>query len=281
MKIKNIGIAAKYTCIVLTGCAVTVAAAETVSSLGKNDVPVLSASNSTAFSSSAEHSATYTPVSTPSPLSTPSSSSISTASSSAPLSSAQSSTSVSSPVISEPSELPVDEPPDEPISSSEQAVPTESTSELVSAPVQSSEYPWGITDEDWYGYPQTASGVIWSSTEITSSSTSVDSSTPQMSVSEPTVSSSAEPPIQSDETTASSVEPPESVVPDLPEFVIVNINTATVGELTQLDGIGEDKALAIIEFRERFGGFTSIYEIREVDGIGDSVFERIRDFIVI
>lgn len=102
-----------------------------------------------------------------------------------------------------------------------------------------------------------------------------------MSASEPTVSSSAEPPIQSDETTASSVEPPESVVPDLPEFVIVNINTATVEELTQLDGIGEDKALAIIEFRERFGGFTSIYEIREVDGIGDSVFERIRDFIVI
>lgn len=109
-----------------------------------------------------------------------------------------------------------------------------------------------------------------------------------MSASEPTVSSSNEPPIQSDEppiqsdeTTTSSVEPPESIIPDLPEFVIVNINTATVGELTQLDGIGEDKALAIIEFRERFGGFTSIYEIREVDGIGDSVFERIRDFIVI
>lgn len=72
-----------------------------------------------------------------------------------------------------------------------------------------------------------------------------------------------------------------SIPPALPEFIIVNINTATVTELTQLDGIGEDKALAIIEFREIFGGFTSIYEIREVEGIGDSTFERIRDFIVI
>lgn len=276
MKIKNIGIAAKYTCIVLAGCAATVAAAETISSRGKNDVPVLTASNSTVFSSLTEHSVADTPVSTQS------FSLISTANSSAPLSSAQSSISVSSPVISEPSVLPEDELPEEPVNSSyEQSISTESTSEPVSAPVQSSEYPWEITDEDWYRFLQTASGVIWSSTEITSSSTSVNSSTPQMSASEPTVSSSAEPPIQSDETTAPSVEPSESVVPDLPEFVIVNINTAAVEELIQLDGIGEDKALAIIEFRERFGGFTSIYEIREVDGIGDSVFEKIRDFIVI
>lgn len=49
----------------------------------------------------------------------------------------------------------------------------------------------------------------------------------------------------------------------------------------QLNGIGEDKALAIIDFRERFGDYVEIYDILNVDGIGDSVFERIRDFIVV
>ncbi|MBD5130329.1 MAG: helix-hairpin-helix domain-containing protein [Ruminococcaceae bacterium] len=83
---------------------------------------------------------------------------------------------------------------------------------------------------------------------------------------------SSEPPI-------TSSEPP--VLPEIPEFVIVNLNTATVAELTQLDGIGEERALAIIAFREQFGGFTSIYEVRDVDGIGDATFEKIRDFIVI
>lgn len=278
MKIKNIGIAAKYTSIVLAGCAVTVSAAETISSHGKNNVPVLAASNSTVFSSSTKHNVTDTLVSTSSP---PSFSSISTASSSAPLSSAQSSTSVSSPVTSEPTEASVN-------SSADMFATTESSSEPTPAPVQSSEYPWELTDVDWSMFLQTDLEDISPPTEITSFSTSADSSTSKMSASEPTVASSSEPPIQStelpiqsDETTASSVEPPEPVVPDFSESVIVNINIATVEELTRLDGIGEDKALAIIEFRERFGGFTSIYEIREVDGIGDSVFERIRDFIVI
>ncbi|MCM1165108.1 MAG: ComEA family DNA-binding protein [Lachnospiraceae bacterium] len=70
-------------------------------------------------------------------------------------------------------------------------------------------------------------------------------------------------------------------MPDITEPAVVNINTASAEELELLNGVGPETALAIIEFRETFGGFTSIYEIREVSGIGDSVFERIRDFITI
>lgn len=275
MKMKNIGIAAKYTSIVLAGCAVVAAAAETISSRGKNDVPVLTASNSTISLNTSKHSMTNTPAST-----SPTTSAVSTKNSYSPAqTSPQSSTSVSFPAASEPS-MPTEngsEPPDEPTNSSvTQSVPTESTSEPPSDPVQSTKNPWDISDEDWNKYFPAISSVIQSSIENTSSSmsTSTTASLFPTSTSEPPVSSSIEPPIQ-------STEPPVSVPPALPEFVIININTATVAELTQLDGIGEDKALAIIEFREIFGGFTSIYEIREVDGIGDSTFERIRDFIVI
>ena len=276
MKMKNIGIAAKYTMIVLAGCAAVTVAAESLSSGGKNDVPVLKASHST--TSSPEHSTKITSVSTP-----PSSDPTSVSSSAALPSSTQSSTSVLSPVVSEPPEPPisVNEPPEDiHDSSAPQSVPTESTSEQPPASTSSKSF-WELTDEEWEKYLQNASGVIQSFDFSYSSSMSDSSSTSSASTNEPPVSSSVEPPLQSSKPPVSSIEPSESVSPDIPGFVIVNINTATVNELIQLDGIGEEKALAIIEFREKFGGFTSIYEIREVDGIGDSTFERIRDFIVI
>lgn len=61
----------------------------------------------------------------------------------------------------------------------------------------------------------------------------------------------------------------------------VNINTAAADELITLPGIGEAKAAGIIEYRESAGGFQSIEEIKDVSGIGDAVFEKIKDRIVI
>ncbi len=61
----------------------------------------------------------------------------------------------------------------------------------------------------------------------------------------------------------------------------ININTATAQELTQLEGIGEDLAENIIEFRNKWGDFTSISEIREVDGIGEGIYDKIKDSITI
>ena len=46
---------------------------------------------------------------------------------------------------------------------------------------------------------------------------------------------------------------------------LVNINTATVAELTTVSGIGESRALAIIAYREKNGKFSSIEDIKKVD----------------
>lgn len=58
----------------------------------------------------------------------------------------------------------------------------------------------------------------------------------------------------------------------------ISINTATKEELMTLSGIGESKAIAIIDYRNN-KKFETIEEIKEVSGIGDSLFEKIKDFI--
>ncbi len=60
---------------------------------------------------------------------------------------------------------------------------------------------------------------------------------------------------------------------------LVNINTATLSELTQISGIGETRAQAIIDYREKNGAFSSIEDIKNVDGIKDGVFSKIKDYI--
>ena len=60
----------------------------------------------------------------------------------------------------------------------------------------------------------------------------------------------------------------------------ININTASINELLTLTGIGESKAKAIIEYRNT-NLFTNIDEIKNISGIGDSLFEKIKDSITI
>ncbi len=61
----------------------------------------------------------------------------------------------------------------------------------------------------------------------------------------------------------------------------VCINHATKAELTVLNGIGETKANAIIEYREKNGYFTTKEDIMLVDGIGEKILEDIYDDIAI
>ena len=61
----------------------------------------------------------------------------------------------------------------------------------------------------------------------------------------------------------------------------VNINTATQTELETLPGIGPSTALKIINYRNENGKFSSIDEIKNVSGIGDSKFENIKKYITI
>ena len=61
----------------------------------------------------------------------------------------------------------------------------------------------------------------------------------------------------------------------------VNINTANIDELSSLPNIGESKAKAIIEYRNTNGNFTTIEVIKEVSGIGESTFLKIKDLITV
>lgn len=62
---------------------------------------------------------------------------------------------------------------------------------------------------------------------------------------------------------------------------MININTSTQTELEQLPGIGPSTALKIINYREENGKFKSIEDIKNVQGIGDSKYNNIKDMIEI
>lgn len=67
-----------------------------------------------------------------------------------------------------------------------------------------------------------------------------------------------------------------------PELLKVNINTATAKTLQeQLDGVGEVIAARIVAYREENGPFGSIEEIKNVKGIGDATFEKIKNDITV
>jgi len=59
----------------------------------------------------------------------------------------------------------------------------------------------------------------------------------------------------------------------------VSINNASKEELMTLNGIGESKAISIIKYREENGSFKSLEELKNVSGIGDAAYEKIKDYI--
>ena len=62
---------------------------------------------------------------------------------------------------------------------------------------------------------------------------------------------------------------------------LININTATASELDTLPGIGYSTATNIIDYRTNNGVFKAKEEIKLVNGIGDVVYEQIKDLITI
>jgi competence protein ComEA len=59
----------------------------------------------------------------------------------------------------------------------------------------------------------------------------------------------------------------------------ININSATQTELETLPGIGPSTALKIINYRKEKGKFNKIEDIKNVNGIGESKFNKIKEFI--
>ncbi len=61
---------------------------------------------------------------------------------------------------------------------------------------------------------------------------------------------------------------------------LININNASKEELLTISGIGESKADAIIKYRNE-NKFNSIEDIKNVSGIGESLFAKIKDYITV
>lgn len=61
----------------------------------------------------------------------------------------------------------------------------------------------------------------------------------------------------------------------------ININTASLEEIQALSGIGESKAKAIIKHREENGNFEKIEDLMNVSGIGETLYEKIKNDITV
>ena len=61
----------------------------------------------------------------------------------------------------------------------------------------------------------------------------------------------------------------------------VNLNTASETELSTLPGIGPAKAKAILEYRQQNGRFKSVDDLKNVSGIGEKTFEKLKQYIEI
>lgn len=60
-----------------------------------------------------------------------------------------------------------------------------------------------------------------------------------------------------------------------------NLNTATTAELDALPGIGPALAQRILDYRAQIGGFTSIEQLIDVRGIGDTLFNDLKELITV
>lgn len=61
----------------------------------------------------------------------------------------------------------------------------------------------------------------------------------------------------------------------------ININTATQAQLETLPGIGPSTATNILAYRKEKGKFSKVEDIKEVSGIGNAKFEKIKDYITV
>jgi competence protein ComEA len=77
------------------------------------------------------------------------------------------------------------------------------------------------------------------------------------------------------------IPPPPEAAPAPAKPAKVDLNTATEAQLDDLPGVGEVTAQRIIEWRTQRGRFASVEQLRQVDGIGESRFARLKDLVTV
>jgi competence protein ComEA len=69
----------------------------------------------------------------------------------------------------------------------------------------------------------------------------------------------------------------DAAAPGSPGQAKISLAAATVDQLDGLDGIGPTLAKRIVQYRTAHGGFRSLEQLQEVDGIGAKRFEALKD----
>ncbi len=61
----------------------------------------------------------------------------------------------------------------------------------------------------------------------------------------------------------------------------INLNSCTAEDLMAIDNVVETRANAIIAYREYLGGYTSVEQLKNISGIGDSVYALIEPYVTV
>ena len=64
-------------------------------------------------------------------------------------------------------------------------------------------------------------------------------------------------------------------------FAEINLQTASKEELMSVKGIGESKADSIIKYRKEKGLFKSVEDLKQISGIGDNIYDKIKDYFTL
>lgn len=83
------------------------------------------------------------------------------------------------------------------------------------------------------------------------------------------------------ESTATPESPPESTQSAAYADGLLDINLASVEDLTTLPGIGPALAQRIVDYREQNGRFSSVEELRNISGIGEKRLSAILEYITV
>ena len=74
---------------------------------------------------------------------------------------------------------------------------------------------------------------------------------------------------------------PQPTKPAAAVPLLVDLNTATQAELERVPGIGPVLAQRIIAYRQRYGRFKTVHELRFIQGIGQHTFDKIKPYVTI